>query len=110
LGQRSGHWLGQLPISPIATFGESLTCLAGDAVCDRWLPILQSRYPVALQQAEFQCAIRNGVLLTEFADETVTVRCGFFATTFYDEDGDMMPDYEDPVSVDIIVTTLPLIE
>lgn len=107
-GSRTGQWLGRLPITAVESFGESLTCKPEDELCDRWLPILQSQYPTALQEAEFQCAIRNGVLLTQFSETSVAVRCGFFATTFYDENGDDMPDYEDPISVDIPVTTLPL--
>jgi hypothetical protein len=110
-GFHSGQWLGRLPIGPTqGEFGEPLTCNAGDTTCDRWLPTLQAQYPTALQQAQFQCAIKNGTLFTEFADQTVTVRCGFFATTVYDENGDHQPDYEDPASVDIPVTTLPLSE
>jgi hypothetical protein len=110
LGQRTGQWLGRLPLSPIETFGEPLTCKEGDEVCDRWLPTLQAQYPTALAQAEFQCAMRNGTLWTQFLEDGVTVRCGFFATTLYDENGDDRPDYEDPISVDIPVTTLPLAE
>jgi len=109
-GQRTGQWLGRLPLSPTESFGEPLTCKAGDEQCDRWLPTLQTQYPIALQQAEFHCAMRNGSLFTQFSEASVTVRCGFFATTLYDDNGDNMPDYEDPISVDIPVTTLPLME
>ena len=105
---RTGQWLGRLPISAVETFGESLSCQPGDDRCDRWLPILQTHYFLAIQQAEFQCAIRNGTLLTQFSDDTLAVRCGFFATTLYDNNGDNIPDYEDPVSVDIPLTILPL--
>jgi hypothetical protein len=109
-GYRTGQWLGRLPLSPVAAFGAPLTCKEGDEQCDRWLPILQTQYPSALEQAQFYCAMRNGALFTQFSEDAVTVRCGFFATTLYDENGDDRPDYEDPISVDIPVTTLPLAE
>ena len=54
--------------------------------------------------------MRDGILFTQFSDESVTVRCGFLATTLYDENGDDLPDYEDQISVDIPVTNLPLVE
>jgi hypothetical protein len=109
-GQRTGQWLGRLPVSTVESFGEPLTCKDGDELCDRWLPILEEQYPTALEQAEFHCAMRNGTLFTQFADDSVTVRCGFFASTLYDENGDDLPDYEDQISVDIPVTTLPLVD
>lgn len=109
-GYRTGKGLGQLPVSPTESFGQPLTCKAGDELCDRWQPTLQAQYPIALAQAEFQCAMRNGTLFTQFAEDSVTVRCGFLATTLYDENDDNRPDYEDQISVDIPVTTLPLVE
>jgi len=54
--------------------------------------------------------VKSGILLTTFSEDSVEIRCGFFATTFWDNDGDGMPDHEDPVSVDRLMTTLPLIE
>ena len=109
-GVLTGQWLGRLPLSPIAAFGASLTCRPEDELCHHWLPTLRSQYPLPLQQAEFHCAMRDGVLLTEFTETTVAIRCGFFATTLWDENGDNLADYEDQISVDIPLTALPLLE
>ena len=108
-GLRSGQWLGRLPLSPVDSFGEPLTCKPGDDMCELWLPMLQEQYPLVLDQAKFQCAMRNGTLFTQFSEASVTVRCGFFATTLYDNNGDDQPDHEDQISVDIPMTTLPLV-
>lgn len=62
-GNRRGQWLGNLPIgSTNGAFGEPLACHLEDEVCHRWLPTLQRQYPAAIQQAEFQCAIKHSTL------------------------------------------------
>ena len=106
---RSGQWLGSLPLQEGTTpFVEPFTCAVGADSCQTLLPRLQAAYPTALAQAEFQCSIKRGTLFLVPQDSDVKVGCGFFATTVYDQNGDGIPDYEDPISVDIAVTTLPL--
>lgn len=106
---RSGTWLGVLPLTANdPTFVQAWTCPESDQQCQRILPHLRSRYPEQIQQAEFQCATKNGSLFMSVSEQKVDVRCGFFANSVWDEDGDGSPDNEDPVSVDLSVGTFKL--
>jgi hypothetical protein len=69
---------------------------------------MQTLYPSAVAQAEFHCAIKTGILFLDIQPDQVDVRCGFFATQLWDATGDGEVDYEDPVSLDISVTRLPV--
>ncbi|MGF1566790.1 MAG: hypothetical protein ACFCVD_01730 [Nodosilinea sp.] len=108
-GRRSGQWLGRLPLREGETpFVPPFTCPGSDATCPTLLPQLRATYPTAIAQAELQCAIKDGQLVQLVTtNATVDLRCGFFATTVWDENGDGLVDYEDPVSVDVSVAVLP---
>jgi len=62
---------------------------------------------LAIAQAEFYCAVKKGSLFLAARPDAVDLRCGFFATTVWDDNGDGQVDYEDPVSVDVSATLLP---
>lgn len=101
---RSGSWLGILPLSRNdKTFVKPWTCSQGDTSCLSLLPKLKAIDAAKVKQAEFECAMKNGTLLAEQQDKQVDIRCGFFATSLNDENGDGLVDYEDPVGVDISV-------
>ncbi len=107
-GSRTGEALGTLPLSENdTTFVEPLSCVAGDRTCEAYSPTLRSRYTEQLQQAEFQCAVKGGHLFLTESAATVNVRCGFVATTLWDNNGDGRADNQDPVSVDILIGTFP---
>lgn len=106
-GSRSGYWLGNLPLSADdLTFAPPWSCAEGEQPCETILPQLRSRYPDRIREAEFQCAMKNGSLFLAEAEQEIDVRCGFYAASFWDEDGDGVIDYEDPVSVDISVANV----
>ncbi|WP_017301229.1 hypothetical protein [Nodosilinea nodulosa] len=108
-GSRSGQWLGRLPLHERdQPFAKPYRCPATDDPCAALWPQLQALYSSAIAQAEFNCAIKNGTLFLETHPNAVDLRCDFFATTVWDENGDGQVDYEDPVGVDISVTLLPL--
>ncbi len=108
-GSRSGQWLGLLPLQEgVTPFAIPFSCPASDDRCATLWPELLATYPSAIAQAEFSCAIRDGILFLNIQPEQVDLRCGFFATTVWDENGDGQVDYEDPVSVDMSATLLPL--
>jgi hypothetical protein len=87
---------------------QYLTCDRDDETCNEFLPQLRSNYPAEFHQAEFQCAMKNGSLFFSVEETEVELRCGFMATTVWDENSDGEIDYEDPVSVDISVGRFPL--
>lgn len=107
-GDRVGQWLGHLPMeegdNPFVT---PWRCPPGDNACAALWPQLLERYPSAIAQAEFNCAVKNGILFLAARPDAVDLRCGFFATTVWDDNGDGQVDYEDPVSVDVSATLLP---
>ena len=82
-------------------------CPPGDNACAALWPQLLERYPSAIAQAEFYCAVKNGTLFLAARPDAVDLRCGFFSTTVWDDNGDGQVDYEDPVSVDVSATLLP---
>ncbi|MBE9041873.1 hypothetical protein IQ235_13900 [Oscillatoriales cyanobacterium LEGE 11467] len=103
-GERTGSWLGTLPLlKGDRTFAPQWQCGEFDRVCQEWLPQLRSIAPETVRNGEVQCAMRNGELFFAVVETRVDLRCGFFATTVWDENGDGLVDYEDPVSVDISV-------
>ncbi len=107
-GDRVGQWLGHLPLQEGDTpFVMSWRCPQGDQTCAALWPQLLERYPSAIAQAEFYCAVKNGTLFLAARPDAVDLRCGFFATTVWDDNGDGQVDYEDPVSVDVSATLLP---
>lgn len=107
--ERSGSWLGNLPLSTRdRTFAKPWTCAEGDRDCSALLPQLRSRFPQQIQQAEFQCGMKNGSLFAIQTNSDIDIRCGFFATSLSDSDGDGTVDNEDPVGVDIAIATLKL--
>lgn len=106
---RSGSWLGILPLSRNdKTFVKPWTCSQGDTNCSSLLPKLKQIGAAKVKQAEFECAIKDGTLFAQQQDKQVDIRCGFFATSLTDENGDGVVDYEDPVSVDISVGIIKL--
>jgi hypothetical protein len=106
---RSGSWLGILPLSRNdKTFVKPWTCSQGDKDCLNLLPKLKQIDAVKIKQAEFQCAMKNGTLFAQQQNKEADIRCGFFATSFDDENGDGVIDYEDPVGVDISVGIIKL--
>jgi hypothetical protein len=108
-GERTGQWLGNLPLTEDdPTFIEPFTCPAGDQTCESQLDTLQTRYPDQLEAAELACSMKRGSLFFAAAGDTTDLRCGFFATTLWDTNGDGTPDYKDAVSVDISVGQVPL--
>ncbi|WOD37027.1 hypothetical protein [Nodosilinea sp. E11] len=108
-GSRSGQWLGTLPLTANdPTFAKPMTCSAGDSQCQANLSLIQARYPQQLQQAEFACAMKNGTLFFASAPQAIDMRCGYFATSLYDENGDGQGYLEQPTGVDISVGTVPL--
>jgi hypothetical protein len=108
-GAVSGQWLGTLPLTANdPTFAKPMTCSAGDTQCQPRLSLMQSRYPQQLQQAEFSCAMRNGTLFFAEKLQALDIRCGYSATSLYDENGDGVGYLEQPTSVDISVGTVPL--
>ena len=107
-GARQGQWLGHLPLQEGDTpFVTPWRCPQGDQTCAALWPQLLERYPSAIAQAEFYCAVKNGTLFLAARPAAVDLRCGFFATTVWDDNGDGQVDYEDPVSVDVSATLLP---
>ncbi|MGB7445192.1 MAG: hypothetical protein WA919_29315 [Coleofasciculaceae cyanobacterium] len=101
-GSSSGQWLGILPLTANdPAFIEPQLCSENDQECQKLLSQLQSRYPGQIQEAKLQCAMKNGSVFLKVFEEVVDMRCGFFATSFWDENGDSLPENEDPVSVDI---------
>ena len=107
-GARQGQWLGHLPLQEGDTpFVTPWRCPQGDQTCAALWPQLLERYPSAIAQAEFNCAVKNGILFLAARPDAVDLRCGFFATTVWDDNGDGQVDYEDPVSVDVSATLLP---
>ncbi len=108
-GERTGQGLGNLPLTENdPTFIQSFTCPTGDPACESQLEALQTRYPEQLEAAELACSIKRGSLFFAAAGDATDLRCGFFATTLWDLNGDGTPDYEDAVSVDISVGQVPL--
>lgn len=108
-GKRTGQWLGTLPLTEDdPTFITPFTCPAGDQACESQLTALQLRYPETLEAAELTCSIKRGSLFFAAAGETTDIRCGFFATTLWDTNGDGNPEYEDPISVDVSLGQVPL--
>ena len=107
--ERSGSWLGNLPLSNRdRTFAKPWTCAKGDRACSELLPQLRSRFPQQLQQAKFQCGIKNGILFAIQTNSNIDIRCGFFAVTLWDSDGDGKVDNEGQASVDISIATFKL--
>mgnify|MGYP006266444693 CR=1 FL=1 len=108
---RSGQWLGTLPVEADPSFAPPFTCAEADTLCQDLLPELQSQYPEELAAAELTCAAKNGRLFLQTQDQpeqTVDLRCGYFASSVYDLDGDGEVDYSDPISVDTSMFTAEL--
>ena len=100
-GERTGQWLGNLPLTENdPDFLSPFTCSAGDTACQTQLELVQTRAPETLAAAEFACSMKNGRLFFASAGEVLDLRCGYMATSLWDTDGDGIPDYSDPVSVD----------
>ncbi|NJL20226.1 MAG: hypothetical protein HC895_04355 [Leptolyngbyaceae cyanobacterium SM1_3_5] len=112
-GDRVGEWLGNVPTSATdSAFFRPLTCAEGDEDCVALLPAIRSRYTDQLAAAEFECSSKNGTLFLQFPTETaiapedsIDLRCGFFATSLIDRNNDQVADDEDSVSVDISLAT-----
>jgi hypothetical protein len=108
-GERTGQWLGNLPLTADdPTFITPFTCSAGDPACETQLAILQAQHPDVLATAELACSVKNGSLFFATLEDTLDLRCGYFATTLWDTNGDGIPEYEDPISVDVSVGQVPL--
>jgi len=108
-GERTGQWLGNLPLTENdPSFIQSFTCPTGEQACESQLTTLQTRYPEQLEAAELACSVKRGSLFFAAAGDATDLRCGFFATTLWDLNGDGSPDHEDAVSVDISVGQVPL--
>lgn len=106
---RSGSWLGNFPLSRNdKTFVKPWTCSQEDKNCSTLLSKLREIDAQKVKQAEFQCAMKSGSLFAEQQDKQVDMRCGFFATSLNDENGDGVVDNEDPVGVDISVGIIKL--
>jgi hypothetical protein len=109
-GSRSGQWLGNLPLTENdPTFIKPFTCPPGDQACAAQLRLMKDRFSPQLEQAELTCSIKTGRLFFAPAEQRVDLRCGYFATTLWDNNGDGNADYEESVSVDVSVGTLPLL-
>ncbi len=105
-GSRIGTWLGILPlVANDYTFVKPLVCSNSDQQCQKVLPQLRTNYPELVQKAEFTCATKQGSLFVRVSEQEIDIRCGFFATSVWDDNGDGLVDNEDPVSVDISVGT-----
>ncbi len=103
-GERTGKWLGNLPLTQNdPTFIQPFTCPLDNLDCQVQLSLLKRQYPEQLAAAELSCSIKSGTLFFATAGEATDIRCGFFATTLWDTNGDGTPEYEDPVSVDVSV-------
>lgn len=101
---RQGSWLGTLPLSKKDTsFVQPWVCDQADFDCASILPRLKKKDIAKVKLAEFECAMRNGTLIIAKEQKKVDVRCGFFATSLIDDNGDGEVDNEDQVSVDISV-------
>jgi hypothetical protein len=108
-GERTGNWLGNLPlVEDDPTFVTAFSCSAGDSACEAQLEMLQTDYPDTLKAAEFSCAIKNGNLFLASTDELIDLRCGHFATNYWDTNGDGDPEHSDSISVDESVGQVPL--
>ncbi|NEO42281.1 MAG: hypothetical protein F6J90_40565 [Moorea sp. SIOASIH] len=105
-GNRTGTWLGVLPlVANDSTFVKPLACSNSDQQCQKVLAQLRTNAPELVQKAEFKCATKQGSLFLIVSEQEIDIRCGFFATSVWDENGDGLVDNEDPVSVDISVGT-----
>ncbi|NEO10896.1 MULTISPECIES: hypothetical protein [unclassified Moorena] len=103
-GNRTGTWLGVLPlVANDSTFVKPLVCSNSDQQCQKVLPQLRTNAPELVQKTEFKCATKQGSLFLRVFEQEIDIRCGFFATSVWDENGDGLVDNEDPVSVDISV-------
>lgn len=113
-GDRTGAWLGRLPHpQSAANFVQPMTCNSGDRPCTRTLAQVKAQFPRQLQQAEFQCATKNGTLF--FADQDaafpgrIELRCGFFETRLFAAAGERTQNaLESFTGVDIPVARLQL--
>ncbi|NEO47194.1 MAG: hypothetical protein F6K55_24940 [Moorea sp. SIO4A3] len=105
-GSRTGTWLGVLPlVANDSNFVKPLACSNSDQQCQKVLPQLRTNAPELVQKAEFKCATKQGSLFLIVSEQEIDIRCGFFANSVWDENGDGLVDNEDPVSVDISVGT-----
>ncbi|NEO03192.1 MAG: hypothetical protein F6K50_50140 [Moorea sp. SIO3I7] len=80
-----------------------MVCSNSDQQCQKVLPQLRTNAPELVQKTEFKCATKQGSLFLIVYEQEIDIRCGFFATSVWDENGDGLVDNEDPVSVDISV-------
>lgn len=109
-GSQTGEWFGILPLAQNdPTFVKPFTCSPGDQACQSQLELMRSRFPTQLEQAEFACSVKNGTLFFAPAEQAVDIRCGYSATSFWDNNGDGNPDNSTSASVDTSVGTLPLL-
>lgn len=107
-GERTGQWLGTLPLTEAdPTFINPFTCAAGDPTCVARLGTLQTRHPEQLEAAELACSMKRGTLFFATTGDAPDLRCGFFATTLWDTNGDGTPNHEDAVGVDMSVGQVP---
>lgn len=103
-GARVGQWLGNLPLTAAdPTFASVLACPAGDSACETQVEALQAAAPDILAAAEFACGMKDGSLFLASAADATDIRCGHFATTYWDTNGDGTADHSDAVSVDLSV-------
>jgi len=108
-GERTGQWLGNLPlVEDDPAFVTPFSCPVGDPACEAQLAVLQTDYPDTLASAEFACAIKNGDLFFASAGDVTDIRCGHFATTYWDTNDDGDPEHSDAVSVDESVGKFPM--
>lgn len=108
-GSRTGNWLGVLPFpGQEAGFKSEWNC--DDKQCKNTLAKLRQRYPQKLQQYEFACATKNGVLLLNVLENNkqFEIECGFFASSLVDDNGDGVSDGDQPTSVSQILGKLEL--
>lgn len=104
-GSRTGQWLGTAPFAPNdSRFLAS--CNESDRACQTALTVWEESDNAAATAARQRCASLRGTLFVQPGDREIEVRCGFFAMTVWDENGDGAIDYEDPVSVDILLGTV----
>jgi hypothetical protein len=107
-GERTGEWLGNLPlVEDDPTFVNSFACSSGDMACEMQLELLQTDYPDVLNTAELACSMKNGNLFLTSSTEGTDIRCGYFATNYWDTNDDGNPEHSDSISVDESVGLVP---
>lgn len=107
-GSRMGSSLGVLPPHFDPTF--STTCEGRqESLCPDILEVWQTLEPETARVGLQLCASLDGSLVFRRRnDNSIQIRCGYFATRYWDEDGDLEIDGEDPISVAREIGTIQL--